>query len=128
MSDLALYEFNTELAEIYEDQAEIIERFDPNDPKARVLRQVAEDIREGTEARSSEWVPLPKLEERTGWSLPTLRRRARSLEKKGLARKNPAGQWEIKRDAARQIPTKDERPDLEGMELDEMARVLGRET
>lgn len=116
-----------ELAEVWEEQAQGVERFDPEHPAARALRSCAEELRETIEGTSPRWVSLSAVQARTGWSRAWLRKRCQELEEHGLARKE-GGEWEMALPAARQVPRKDDGPDLEGAEdLGEMARLLGRE-
>lgn len=117
-----------DLAAAWEDDAGVMEHYDAEDPKAKVLRSCATALRELLEELAPEWVGLPTVQACTGWSSSTLRKRARRLEEAGRARKTSAGEWELEREAALEIAVKDDRLDLEGMTIPEMARKLGRET
>lgn len=128
MSDtLTAGEAVEDLAETWEEQAGIIERLDPSDPKAKVLRTCSRDLRARWLEHAPDWVTLPIVQARTGWSLSTLRKKARKLADRALARKTESGEWEVRREAAIRIPVKEESADLDGLDLDEMARVLARD-
>lgn len=114
------------LAEAWEAEAEGYVRFDPEHPAARALRSCAQELREMIEETSPGWVSLAAVEARTGWSRAWLRRKCKKLAKDGRARKE-SGEWEMAIEAARGLPRKDDAPDLEGQDMGEMARILGRE-
>ncbi len=124
MSDeLTRDEATLELAEIWEEQAAGLEKFDAKDRAAKTLRMCAEDVRKTTEEHAQEWVPHATIRQRTGWSDITLRKSYLRLEEVGQARKR-AGRWEVLRGAAMSIEVKHGHEPLEGLDIPEMARTL----
>jgi len=116
-----------EVCDEYLEQAEIVERFDR--AKADLTRRIVTDIRSAAVEASPEWIGLGDIERAKGWSRPTLRRRCRELEPEGRARKDDGGRWEMRRDAARQIPVKEShrREAIEAGDLEATAERLARE-
>ena len=124
MSDtLTRDEATLELANIWDEQAQGLERFDAADRAARTLRMCAEDVRKTTEEHAQEWIPHHTIRQRTGWSDVYLRRIYKRLKVSGQARKHRGG-WEVQREAAIQIRTKRGHEPLEGLSIPEMARAL----
>lgn len=97
MSDpkLTPAEAGLEACDAYQQLADQLDDLDPD--TARVIRRVTEDIASVIKPRLPEWMRLDEVKRHTGWSLRTLRDRARELEADGLARKSP--HWEIHRKA-----------------------------
>ena len=124
MSDpLTRDEANLKLANIWDEQAKGLEKFDTDDRAAKTLRMCAEDVRKTTLEHAQEWIPNYVIRQRTGWSEVYLRKMYQRLEKTGQARKRK-GQWEVLRNAALEIHPRRGHEPLEGLSLQEMAREL----
>ena len=124
MSDTLTHdEANLALADIWDEQAEGLERFDSEDRAAKSLRMCAEDVRKTTQEHAQEWIPHHTIKQRTGWSDVYLRRLYKPLRASGQARKRK-GHWEILREAALSIHQKRGHEPLEGLSIPEMAREL----
>lgn len=114
------------LAGIWEDDAERIVRYDPEDPKARVLEACAEEVRRVLGETQPEWVPLSSVQSWTQWSRQTLQRRCRDeLEPAGLAKKE-RGHWHVAVDVALDWPVRPRHAADEPQDLRELARLVGR--
>ena len=114
---------NLELADIWDEQAQGLEKFDSEDRAAKTLRMCAEDVRKTTEEHAQEWISHHTIRQRTGWSDVYLRRIYQGLRSSGQARKH-RGQWEVVREAALEIQPKRGHEPLEGLSIPEMARAL----
>ena len=124
MSDtLTRDEANLELADIWDEQAEGLERFDSEDRATKTLRMCAKDVRKTTAEHAQEWIPHHTIRQRTGWSDVYLRRIYKRLEETGQARKRK-GHWEVVRETALEIHQKRGHEPLEGLSISEMAREL----
>lgn len=120
---------NLALARQWHDDAETIRRYDPEDPKARVLEECAAQLREQAEHLQPEWVSLSSLVAWSGWSRSALARRCRNhWEDDGLARQDEKGRWFVAWSAATTVPRKTRPVDgIEGMDYDELTTRLALE-
>lgn len=117
-----------ELADIWEGDAEAQTRYDPNDPKAKVLARCAADLRRIVGEQAPEWVPIATVRAATGRSLKYLRARCEALVDRGHARQCPNGRWEMALEAALTVPKRSGSIDLSGAtDMDDLARMLGRD-
>lgn len=127
MSDPALTvsEEVREMAELCRDEASTVEKYHPR--TAEVIRRVTERFERVVQGRGPEWIPLGDLERTKGWSRKWLREKARELAETGKARKDPY--WEIRADAAREIPVKadHERGEIPMGDLEDTAERLAAE-
>lgn len=115
------------LARGYHAFCDALEPYNPE--TARTIRRVAERFEEVVNQSAPEWILLSQLEVTRGWSRGTLRERAREFEPEGRARKNESGRWEIRRDAALEIPAKSthQREEIPIGDLEAAAERLARE-
>lgn len=95
-----------ELAELWEGDATSQKRYDPDDPRAKVLAQCASDLKRIIGEASPEWVPIRVVQATTGQSASALRRKCEELSSEGRARK-AGNRWEIRLDAALEIPVRE---------------------
>lgn len=117
-----------QLADLWEEDAERQRRYSPGNQSADYLTKCAADVRRIIDEASPEWVPIRTVRATTGQTMDWLRKRCADLQAEGLARKSPSGRWEIALEAAVSMPRRRERPALDpSVDLDELARVLGRE-
>lgn len=116
-----------ELAELWEGDAKSQTRYDPDDPRAKVLAQCASDLKRIIGEVSPEWLPIRIVQATTGQSASALRRKCEDLSSEGRARK-VGGRWEIRLDAALDIPVREGgRPEVPaGGDPRTVARVIVR--
>jgi hypothetical protein len=113
-----------ELARVWEHEAQVIGKRDPESPQVQLLRSCAQELREVAQGAAPEWVPHRVIVARTGWGHEKLYGHYQELRRSGLARKRGRN-WEVEYTAAMAIPVKRHRADLDGTEaLQEMARRL----
>ena len=124
-SQLDLEEAIAELAELWEEQAKGLERFDEDDRAAKTLRMCAGEARKTVKKHAPMWVSSHQIRQRTGWSDVYLRKLYKELEAVGDARKR-GSRWEVRLEAAKRIAVKRRTPSLAGLSIEEMGEVLGR--
>lgn len=95
-----------ELAQLWEGDAKSQTRYDPDDPRAKVLARCASDLKRILGDVSPEWIPVRIVQATTGQSPSSIRRRCEELASEGRARK-VGNRWEIRLDAALEIPIRD---------------------
>lgn len=109
-SALTVTEAIREMVELHREEARTVRAYNPD--TARVILRVVDRFEAVVDRQGPEWVPLSDLERLRGWSRRWLRDRAAELAASGKARKAP--HWEIRADAAAEIPPKrgHERPEI----------------
>lgn len=117
-----------ELARLWEEDAGRVRKYDPADPKARVLTVCAEELRRVLGETAPEWVSIGAVQQWTGWTRQTLRKTCRQeLGPRQEARKGPHGEWEIALHVALSWPKRGGGSVGDVTDLDELARLVGRE-
>lgn len=117
----------SELAKLWRESAGSIRRYDPQDPKARVLEACAQELATAVGETAPEWVSIRAVQEFTGLSRQTLIRRCKELEASGEARKRGGG-WEVALKVAQSWPRRSRRGATEGVtDPYEFARIAGSE-
>ena len=81
-----------ELAQLWESEAEVLRKRHA-DERAELLEQLAEEVREVVAARMSPWIPLARVQERTGWCAETLRDKANRLNSVPANRQCDRAAW-----------------------------------
>lgn len=116
------------LADIHEQEAQVVSKYDPQ--AAETIRRLSRDYLEAVRAEVPEWVSLPHVAARTGWSQRHLRNLASDeLAPQGLARqRGRSHRWEIHRDAVDRIPLKGKvAGEIPMDDIAATARALGHE-
>ena len=122
---LDLEEALERLADLWEEQAKGLERFDEKDRAAKTLRMCAKDVRKTAKKNAPMWVSGHQIRQRTGWSDVYLRKLYKELEAVGDARKR-GSRWEVRLEAAKGIGVKRRAPALVGLSIEEMGKILGQ--
>lgn len=119
----------TQLAEIHEREAVVVEKYDPR--TADIIRRISGSFRQAVTGAVPEWVALTHVSAIKGWSQRHLRQLCQSqFEPEGLAKqRRRGGRWLIHRDAIGRIPLKPEAENavVDLSDISEAARRLGAE-